>query len=243
MTSGAIMHVSDEYVERAKTWFAMIHTTSPFFPILMSIEQAIKYLVENGQEQFNKAIAAVEVFKEKVKNTCFNVYTIDDPTRVSIESELEGSVVADYLEINDIYPEMIYGNRVVLIVTPFNYDKLENVAKCLIEIDTGKTHGFPIGHPVRKESKYNRHRGSGTRAGKEFVGIKELVFGKDFMKVEIEDAVGHIAYKEVGMYPPGVPDIYSGDIITEEDVEYLKERVDSLFGLLDGKLLVVQENE
>jgi len=63
------------------------------------------------------------------------------------------------------------------------------------------------------------------------------------MKVELEDAVGHIAYKEVGMYPPGVPDIYSGDIITAEDVEYLKERIDSLFGLLDGKMLVVAEED
>ncbi len=243
MTSGAIMHVSDEYVERAKTWFMMIHTTSPSFPILMSIEYAVKYLVENGTEQFNKAILAVEKFKVIVKNTFFNVYTIDDPTRVTIESELEGSVVADYLELNDIYPEMTYGNRVVLIVTPFNYDKLENVAKCLLEIDTGKTHGFKIELPAKKASKYNRHRGSGTKAGKEFVGIKELVFSKDFMKVELEDAVGHIAYKEVGIYPPGVPDIYSGDIITAEDVEYLKERIDSLFGLLDGKMRVVAEED
>ena len=83
---------------------------------------------------------------------------------------------ADYLELNDIYPEMTYGNRVVLIVTPFSYDKLENVAKCLLEIDTGKTHGFKIELQQRHQNimtPWFRHK-----AGKEFVGIKELVFSK-----------------------------------------------------------------
>lgn len=243
MTSGAIMHVSDRYAERAKTWFSMIHTTSPSFPILMSIETGVKYLLENGEAKYIEATKAVEDFKKTMQDTCFNVYTIDDPTRISIESDYEGSSVAEYLEFHDIYPEMTYGNRVVLIVTPFNYDKLLLVAKHLKEINSGRVSGgFEIVIPEKKPSKYNRHRRSGTKAGKEFVGIKELVFSKDFIKVEIEDAVGHIAYKEVGVYPPGVPDIYSGDIITVEDVEYLKERVDSLFGLLDGKMLVVAED-
>lgn len=237
MTSGAIMHVSNRYIERAKTWFSMIHTTSPSYPILMSIETGVKYLLENGEVEYEKAISHVEAFINSMANTSFKVYTNDDPTRVSIESSFEGSMVAAYLEQHNIFPEMTYGNRVVLIVNPFNFDKLQKVAKCLIELELGKvSHDFEIEEPIIKRVKR-----SGMKAGKDFVGIKELKFGKNFEKVDLDKAVGRIAYKEVGVYPPGVPDIYSGDLISKEDINYLKEHIEQIFGLLDGKMLVVAE--
>lgn len=237
MTSGAIMHVSNRYVERAKTWFSMIHTTSPSYPILMSIETGVKYLFENGELEYPKAIKDVEHFKKLMENTSFRVYTNDDPTRVSIESAFEGSLVSHHLEQNGIYPEMTYGNRVVLIVNPFNRDKLELVAKYLLQLELGR-----LPHDYEEVSPKNpKIRRSGMKAGKDFVGIKELVFARNFDKVELDDAVGRISYKEVGLYPPGVPDIYSGDLITAEDIAYLKDHQDSIFGLLDGKMLVSKD--
>jgi lysine decarboxylase len=236
MTSGAIMHVSNRYIERAKTWFSMIHTTSPSYPILMSIETGVKFLLENGQKVYEKAVADVKAFEDSMKNTAFHVYTNDDPTRVSIESAFEGSLVSSYLEQKGIYPEMTYGNRVVLIVNAFNSDKLSLVAKYLSELELDM-----LSEDYQNEVKKKKIRRSGLKAGKDFVGIKELTFYRNFDKVELDDAVGRIAYKEVGLYPPGVPDIYSGDLISAEDLSYLKEHMDSIFGLLDGKMLVAAE--
>jgi len=230
------MHVSNRYIERAKTWFSMIHTTSPSYPILMSIETGVKFLLENGQKVYEKAVADVKAFEDSMKNTAFHVYTNDDPTRVSIESAFEGSLVSSYLEQKGIYPEMTYGNRVVLIVNAFNSDKLSLVAKYLSELEFDM-----LSEDYQNEVKKKKIRRSGLKAGKDFVGIKELTFYRNFDKVELDDAVGRIAYKEVGLYPPGVPDIYSGDLISAEDLSYLKEHMDSIFGLLDGKMLVAAE--
>ena len=54
---------------------------------------------------------------------------------------------------------------------------------------------------------------------------------------DISDIIGKVSVYDVGVYPPGVPVVRAGEIITREQAAILNANLDRLFGTIDGKIV------
>ena len=220
-SGGAGLIVNDKCKYRAMKVFQDLHSTSPLYLTLLSIESAVDKFLNEGETLYDKVFQDIDKFKEMISTKYFVLET-DDKTRIVIETPC-GETATKVLEKNNIFIEMTYGNLLVLIVTPYNSMYLEKVASVLNKVE------YP-------EMPYVERR-----FGVPEYNIIELNFSDNYEMVLPKDAIGKISYKEFGIYPPGIPSIYSGQVITEEAVNSFKNNV--VFGLLDGKILTVKEEE
>lgn len=214
---GALMLVNTKTLyEKARIYRAMIHSTSPNYLVMASMDYAGDMMRSDGEKLYAKVKTAVDEFSANLKNG--KVLESDDFTRVVIEFEGKDCYkLSDELAREGFYVEAAYGDRLVLIVTPFNCDKLKALSKALESIETvdGETPVLPV--------------------------LKH----KDVARCEIElkdvdDASGRISAGDIGLYPPGVPVIKRGDLIDESAVAFIKKYRNRLFGLASGRIAVVK---
>ena len=123
-TGGALLHVnSEEDYRAARETRAKLHTSSPSYLVMASMDYA-RYLFEkNGEEYYRKIKEAVENVRlpegfERVKNDDFSRLVVKVPPYAS------GYAVARAAEEKGVFFEMATSRLLAAIVTPFNYEKL-----------------------------------------------------------------------------------------------------------------------
>mgnify|MGYP003483036761 CR=1 FL=1 len=69
-----------------------------------------------------------------------------------------------------------------------------------------------------------------------------IPFGGEAELVDLNQAINRRAFLEVGFYPPGVPFLYSGDLITEEKIAILQKEMQykEVFGLDNNGIYVLK---
>jgi len=219
LTGGASLCYTKEYEKEILTAFRELHTTSPSYLVMLSVENAVKECVVSGEKNYSKVIEAVEKFATHAGDN-YKVIKTDDVTRLVIEVNSDGESIREQLEAKGIYPEMVYGNKLVFIVTPCNYQELEKLASALKTCDYATSY-----EEVVLEEREE---------------LIELILDGESQEVPLEDSVGLVSYREVGLYPPGVPVIVPGEKITKEKLEFLKDNVNITFGLEKGSIVVLK---
>lgn len=220
LTGGASLCYKDGYKKEILRAFREIHTTSPNYLIMGSIESAVKLLSERGEELYKKVAGEIELFSEKCNGKHFRVIPTDDKTRLVIEVDDDGDTTLRGLESLNIYPETVYGNKLVFIVTPFNYHNLDNLFDALDSLSyKGKGEEVTLPRAPR---------------------LIPILLSGECEEVPLDEAVDRVAYGEVGLYPPGVPVVVAGERYTKEKTEFLKEHVKFAFGLEKGCALVLK---
>ena len=219
LTGGASLCYKAEYEKELLTAFRELHTTSPSYLILTSIESAVKECAESGEELYAKAIEEIESFTKK-ETTNYKVIKTDDPTRLVIEVKCDGEWVSKQLEREGVYAETVYGNKIVFIVTPYNAKGLTRLAEVLGVCD----YSTPYNEIVIEEKEE----------------LIELVLDGECEEISLDDCVGRVSYREVGLYPPGVPVIVPGEKISREKAEFLKDNLNITFGLEKASIVVLK---
>lgn len=224
MTGGAIMHVKESEREEYLEGLRLFHTTSPSYPIMMSIECAANLYSSEGERLYAGTVKRVEEFKRALTCTPYRAGTNDDPTRVTIEAPSFGKGLSRALAAEKIYTEFYYDDGVVLIVTPYNADRLVKAAEAL-------RHTPYLPEPVVKPLSCGRNT-----FRLEFGGEKELV--------GIEKASGRRLYDAVGYYPPGTPLLFPGQRVGAAETAILNKLCDMpsdrVFGLESGGINVLK---
>ena len=231
LTGGAMLHCGNEELLRAaKLKRAQFHSTSPNYAVLASLEYAVSKLFLKGESLYAELEERVNKLKKSLSEAPFTPEGNHDFSRLILKSEgYTGQEFKAELEKNRIWPEMSFGQRVVFILSPYNLgalDILEEVLKKLPEKPKKKIgEASAVKKNARQESlKKELFKGRVTPAALEFVPLK--------------DVAGRISASEVGIYPPGVPLIFKGQIFTEELIASLARRIESVFGLIDGTAAV-----
>ena len=219
LTGGASLCFAAEYEKEILTAFKELHTTSPSYLVMTSIEGAVKELTESGEELYSKVIEEVENFTKKASGN-YKAIKTDDPTRLVIEVKCDGESISKQLEEKGIYAETVYGNKIVFIVTPYNYQGLTRLAEALQTCD----YSTPYNAIIIEEKE-------------EFI---ELVLDGEWEEVSLDDCVGRVSYREVGLYPPGVPVIFPGEKISREKAEFIKDNFNITFGLENDSIVVLK---
>ncbi|MDR1939692.1 MAG: aminotransferase class I/II-fold pyridoxal phosphate-dependent enzyme [Clostridiales bacterium] len=246
-SGGAILHcATDKLYADALFNRAVLHSTSPQYLTLISIELAVARLADGGEELYSRLYDKAEGFKREIAGSPYIAEEAD--AERGIERDFSRLVVncGDYsahellrrLEERNIYAETALCSRAVFILSPYNPDALDGLAAALKSIsltekaDKTPFPSFLTNAPVYKAADAaGMSRGARENKGDADYGAAEYV--------DAENAAGRISATEIGVYPPGTPIVSRGGVITPEIIEYILRNRVRVFGLNRGKLAVL----
>lgn len=215
-TGASIINVnSNELYDHIKFARSLIHSTSPNFMTMASMDLSRAYMEQEGERIYSHIKDVVD--KEKQRLGTKYVFS-SDISRLVIDVGGDAYCVAQELHRLGYDVEMTLGTKIVLILTENNIDALHNFIDALLTIKP-KDYKEPIFNIVHKRVSIN---------------------GLTPMFVDINDAEGYVCNTEICIYPPSIPIIKLGDIITKQDINILNENKDHLLGLVNDKVPVLK---
>ena len=207
LTGGAYLHTKKHF-EVARSALAMFNSTSPSYLILQSLDMANNFLKD--KELLFHTIELIKSTKHKIRQLGFYILETE-PLKITIfasKTGITGIELAQILEENNIYPEYSDEDFVVLMCTSQNssteYKKLLDVLSLIPIKNELPTITFPIINRVSSN-----------------VSIRSAMFSKS-RSIKIEDSLGLVCSKVTASCPPAIPLLVPGEVITKEDIAYLK---------------------
>ncbi len=215
LTQGAVVSArTEKFAEVLREGVEIFRTTSPSYPIMASVEYAIKYSRNEKLERAARAFA----------NGCERAYLGEDWTKLCILFGKNSFSAKKQLEKQGIYAEFCDGEIIMFYLSPAttlrNFKRLVSALKKLFEL-----------YPYEKTERIERDPAP-------------LVFpanGKTEWR-EISLSVGEICAGSCGLFPPCTPLIATGERITAEKIRLLSSAA-NVYGLNDGKILIYSEEE
>lgn len=234
MNGAAYLHLCGKIIdrERVRRSITLFQSTSPSYVIAATADTARDEMKNVGWDRIYKLCAD---FRASASKAGLKVLDNDDMTRIVLNFSdycITGFEVQSLLERSGIDIEMADLFNIVIIVTPANtMDEMRSLWWTILNI-LEKT-------PMRDVS-------IGTVPPPVCDGILNPAdaLARDWEEVNIERAAGRIACDTVVPYPPGVPVIFTGEKIRQEEIEYI-QRIQRAGGEIDGlsdegKILVVK---
>ncbi len=211
LTQGAVVSARNErFAEALFEGVLIFRTTSPSYPIMASIEYAVKYPRNESLE--NKARAYI--------SSCERVYKSKDWTKLcAVFGEYAFEAEKELIQ-KGIYPEFCDGHVVMFYLSP-----------CAKERDFER---------LKKElallfAKYPYSAFKELEQAPAFLVLDEKAKTE---WVKLEEAEEKICASDCGLFPPCLPLIKRGEKIGAEKIELLKKAANT-YGLVDGKILIV----
>lgn len=202
LTQCAVVHINNEkYFNKIKMYMDIFESSSPSYVLMNSIDKCIDFL-KYSKNEFKCYKKILDDFYSKVqKLDNVTIYKNDDLTRLVISAKgYSGIELSEHLRCNGVEAESAALNYVILIST---------VA------DTQK--GFDILHNALKKLE--------KRENTDYQFIKKLPLPakkyksseiKNTVETELTKSIDKISGEYVFAYPPGIPMVVPGEVITQE---------------------------
>jgi len=233
MTQSSILNIRSGLVniQRAQTIFSMLTTTSTSYPLLASLDTARRNLALNGRELAAKAVGLAQRAREAINRIeglyCFGEDLLGeeathdyDPTKLTIHVRHLGMTGYDAenwlrehykleVELSDMY-------NILCLVTPG---------------DNEETVGILVDALTRMADEFLH-----TREVKELVvKIPEIphlsltprdAFYGETEIVPLSESAGRIIAEFIYVYPPGIPILLPGEVISQDNIDYIVDHLD-----------------
>lgn len=230
LTQGSLLQVKSKYVnpKRVQQILNLLQTTSPSYILMASLDCARRQIALNGRELLDGAIELCNYARTEINKIpgfyCFGeeilnrpgVYSLD-PTKLTITCrdlgitgyELDMILSNKYhiqMELSDLYSVLAVGsfgdtkeNIDILI------DALKEISDEYSEGAVPKPDFLDI--PAIPEKRINPRE----------------AFNANKISVSLKDSIGKISGEFLLAYPPGIPVLCPGEIVTEEIINYIQE--------------------
>lgn len=230
LTQCSLLQVKSKRIDvnRVHQVLSLLQTTSPSYILMASLDCSRRQIALEGKELLDKAIDLATYARDEINKIpgfyCFGKELLDkpgvyalDPTKITINCRNLGITGYDLdmllcekyhiqVELSDLYNVLAVGS---FGDTQESIDALINALK---EIS-------------------NEHYGKGTKQNsfidvpeipentaaprKAFNGVKECVL--------LKDSIGKVSGEFLMAYPPGIPVLCPGEIITQEIIDYVEK--------------------
>lgn len=244
LTQTALIHLMRGRVceRKLERYLSVYQSSSPSYVLMASIDKCINDISEQGEEKTEKLLTKIKDFRENVNNLknmfipgeeLINKHGIVDvdPTKLSIfikGKATTGVKLASILREDFNFEVEMEGENFVLAITSIsdNLDKLDELYEALKKIDESL---------VSKEEKICLKVIGENKSAMSAYEALQL----DTEYIFIGDSQGRISAEYVSLYPPGIPLIVPGEIISQEMIEKIKEYKElglNIIGLDDEKI-------
>lgn len=221
LTQGAFLLVNNDD-DNIDFYIKAFMTTSPSYLIMASLDYARYYLDNYGEEDYDNLIERAEFWKTKInsldKVDIISHIKIDknyiiDKSRylVTLKDGYNGHKLLDYLKEKKIQSEMSFSKGVVLILSTCNGNNdFEKLYYAIKDLD------MKLISSLEKNYIYKNIVPKKALEPFEVVNLK-------YNKVSLNESLGKISKNFIIPYPPGIPVVCPGEIITLEVKELIDE--------------------
>ncbi|GFZ30523.1 arginine decarboxylase [Clostridium zeae] len=230
LTQCSLLQVKSNYIDPARVQqvLNLLQTTSPSYILMASLDCARRQIALNGEELLDKTIDLANYARTEINKIngfyCFGEEILGrpgvvalDPTKITITCrdlgitgyELDMILSNKYhiqMELSDLYS--------VLAVGSFG-DTKQSIDKLL--------------HALREISDEYSSKGKVRPDFLDIPSIPESVliprdaFNSRKESILLRDSIGKVSGEFLLAYPPGIPLLCPGEIITEEIIKYVEE--------------------
>lgn len=222
LTQTALLITNDsELSEILAENLAVFETSSPSYILMSSIEKCLDFC-ENSKDKFKEYCCNLKMVREKLKNLKYlKIYDKSDTdfdydickiVISTVNANISGTKLAEILRNNyQIETEMAYSDYVIAMTSVCDTEKaFDMLSDALISIDSELSKG----------------------ADTERVPLKNLYTGKNFNACELykfnketipfQNSEFRTSAEYIWAYPPGIPLIVPGEIISKELINYIE---------------------
>ncbi len=250
LTQSAVLNVKSGLVDPrvVKTTVGMVVSTSPSTPILASIDACRRQMALDGEALLDRALALATEARQRLRAIPgVGVLGADqlgidayDLTKLVIDVDglgLTGFAVEHLLrERYAIQPEM--SDLVSLVCIVSLADSQASIDRLVDAFaDISRNHGGTRGSGAGLRSS-----GTAIDPGVQALSPREAFFAPA-RAIPLDEAIGEVSAELVIPYPPGIPVLAPGDVISAEKVAYLREGAAHgmyLSGPADGQLNTIR---
>lgn len=224
-TQTALLHLCSDRIskERVEQFLDIYETSSPSYVLMAGMDQCIKLLEQQKKELFQAYYKRLEQFKyqtDKLKH--LHVLSIGDfeeeqafhydETKIVILSgakSLTGSGLQKLLRTKfRLELEMAAGNYALAMTSIMDTEEgLSRLAQALNEIDSQISEEIPENFEISEENIY--------RKNEKKMDLWEALDAPK-RKIPLEEAKGAVSGDYIYLYPPGIPLIVPGEIVSEK---------------------------
>lgn len=235
LTQSAMLHLADgpfadELEPLVDRGFTLTQSTSASALLLASLDLARETL-QTGEARITASIAAADRLRDEIRSRGrFGIVSdgfgdfadiVDaDPLRVSIDvarGGLHGHTVRDRLERDGVSFEIATDSAVVAVLGAGVVPDVDRIVEAL--------------HALAPEETAFEASGSTETAPASPVALPDPgplamlprdAFFASGAQVPVEEAIGRVSTDALAAYPPGIPNVLPGEVITAEVVEFLQ---------------------
>ncbi len=218
LNQGAVLccnspRISSEKIRQA---IHLVHTTSPSYPILSSLDYAGLFGAKLYQD--TAVLNAINVLSQEITNkTPLRILPNQDSYKLLLNCDCANFSAKDlekYLQTqHKIYAEGVFGNNLLLMFSPCNtVEEIRVLAKALLELTWNEKTSVVSKYPLLKLTQKMAPRDAYFAEGE---------------WIPKEKAAGRIAKENITRFPPCVPLVTVGEELTDEAIRLLPK--DSVF--------------
>ena len=222
LTQTALLITNDsELSEILAENLAVFETSSPSYILMSSIEKCLDFC-ENSKDKFKEYCCNLKTVKEKLENlkylkiydksdTDFD-YDIGKIVISTANANISGTKLAEILRNNyQIETEMAYSDYVIAMTSVCDTEKaFDMLSDALISIDSELSKGADT-ERVPLKNLYT---------GKNFNACELYKFNKE--TISFQNSEFRTSAEYIWAYPPGIPLIVPGEIISKELINYIE---------------------
>lgn len=230
MTQCSLLHIKGGRINltRAAEVMSLLTTTSPNYLLMASLDAARYTLAVQGEKLADKALAAAEKLRSLLKNfeglrllddSCIGSNGVAgfDKTKVMVNTAAWGYTgveAGDALRRAGIAVELTDATNVLFLVTYADggagYEAvLKKIETVFAQMQQHKR------QPLPKQDSYKLP---------DFTTIMPLrtAFDAEYETVPLAKAEGRICAEQVSFYPPGIPVLWPGELVTGSVLDYCR---------------------
>ena len=249
MTMSSMLHGKGKLINREKVGFylSILQSSSPSYPLMASLDLARRHLYKRGRNQLSQGIRLLQHKKEALQRRLENCMIFTLPGNAGFvqdsfkwvisttKGQLTGYELLEYLESHGCVAEMADTRQVVFALSPgIQENELNHLMKVLLKLDKELS--------SMKHKKQQEWAPMPQQWVQPVLSLREALDSQS-KQVSIKECAGRICGEMIIPYPPGVPFIVPGEIITEEHIEgllFMKERGIVFQGVGDDSLSTIR---
>lgn len=235
MTQTSVLNIREGYVQagRVQSIISMLTTTSTSYLLLASLDVARKQLATKGRTMVDRAMRMAENSRRAINEIpglyCFGAESIGqyssrfefDPTKLCVNVrelgvtgiDMENMLRAEFnieVELSDLY------NILCIISLGDAEEDLDLLVKAL---------------RILAERFYRTRPANAVRVKVPMTPILAMspreAFYAETEELPINDTEGRVIAESIMVYPPGIPILLPGEIVSRENLEYIEECIEA----------------
>jgi len=233
MTQSSILNIRGSLVnpQRVQTFISMLTTTSTSYLLLASLDAARRHLALNGEQLIEKTIALAQYTRKQINLIpglyCFGAEILGseaacsyDPTKITIQVRklgITGYEAENWLrDMYNIEVELSDMYNILCLITPGDIpENIETLLTALRQLSL-------LNHKVKQENEIIVKNPEIPHLS---LSPRDAFYG-DTETIPFKHSAGRIIAEFIYVYPPGIPILLPGEVISQNNINYIVEHVE-----------------